>query len=53
VVPGRDPGELAGAIGRALSLDPAAAGRESLALARRYALSELPGRIGAAWPVLA
>ena len=52
MVPGRDPGALAQALGRALALDPAAAARESLAVARRYALSELPGRIGAAWPVL-
>ena len=52
VVAGREPGVLAQALGRALSLDPAAAARESLAVARRYALSELPGRIGAAWPVL-
>jgi glycosyltransferase involved in cell wall biosynthesis len=52
VVAGREPGALADALGRALSLDPAAAARESLAVARRYALSELPGRIGAAWPVL-
>ena len=53
VVPGRDPGVLAQALGRALSLDPAAAERESLAVALRYALPELPGRIGAAWSVLA
>lgn len=53
VVPGRDPGVLAQALCRALRLDPAAAARESLAVARGYALSELPGRIGAAWPVLA
>ena len=52
VVAGREPGALADALGRALSLDPASAARESLAVARRYALSELPGRIGAAWPVL-
>jgi glycosyltransferase involved in cell wall biosynthesis len=53
VVTGRDPGEMARALASALSLDRAAAARESLAVARRYALSELPGRIGAAWPVLA
>lgn len=53
VVPGRDPAELARALGRALSIDPEAAAKESLAVARRYALSELPGCIGAAWPVLA
>jgi glycosyltransferase involved in cell wall biosynthesis len=50
VVDGRDPAELARALGRALSLDPAAAARESLDVARRYALAELPGRLGAAWP---
>lgn len=52
VVPGRDPGELARALGRALRLDPARAARESLEVARRYALPELPVRIGAAWSVL-
>lgn len=53
VVPGRDPALLARALGRALALDPAAAARESLAVARRYALPALPVRIGAAWSVLA
>ena len=53
VVEGRDPDELARALGRALSLDPSAAARESLEVARRYALAELPGRLGAAWPGLA
>ncbi len=50
VVDGRDPAELALALGRALSLDPVIAARESLDVARRYALAELPGRLGAAWP---
>jgi glycosyltransferase involved in cell wall biosynthesis len=53
VVPGRDAEELAAALGRALLLDPASAARASLSVARRYALPELPVRIGAAWSVLA
>ncbi len=53
VVPGRDPAELARALGSALCLDPASVARESLEVARRYALPELPVRIGAAWSVLA
>ena len=53
VVPGRDPGRMALAMGAALALDPAIAAGRSLAIARRYALGELPGRIAAAWPGLA
>ena len=53
VVPGRDPGRLAHAMEAALALDPAAAAGRSLAIARRYALGERPGRIAAAWPGLA
>lgn len=52
VVPGRDPERLARALADALALDPGAVARESLRVARGYALGELPGRIRAAWPVL-
>jgi glycosyltransferase involved in cell wall biosynthesis len=52
VVPGRDPERLARALADALALDPRAVARESLRVARGYALGELPGRIRAAWPVL-
>ncbi|HET8723762.1 MAG TPA: glycosyltransferase [Anaeromyxobacteraceae bacterium] len=52
VVPGRDPDRLARALADALALDPGAVARESLRVARGYALGELPGRIRAAWPVL-
>jgi glycosyltransferase involved in cell wall biosynthesis len=53
VVPGRDPGRLAHAMRAALALDPATAAGRSVAIARRYAVGELPGRIAAAWPGLA
>jgi len=53
VVPGRDPGRLMHAMAAALALEPAVAAGRSLAIARRYALGELPGRIAAAWPGLA